>query len=96
MLKKMIIHGLVAAALVGVAAAGYAQTKKDTSHLAPSPAAPSAAPAKSDDIPVVQADTGYVQTIPSRVRKSDHDRDGKYRDRHDSRKRHHSAHEDDD
>jgi len=67
MLGKMIIHGLVAATMIGAAAAVYAQTRNDGyASPAPSQISRAASPDKA-------ADDGYMR--PTGFRFGDHDRD---------------------
>lgn len=93
MLGKMFIHGLVAAAVIGSAAAVYAQAK-DNGYLKPDAGA---ARQVADDRQVV-AERGYV---PDRarergVRSDDRRAEGHYRDGGRHERRHHDDHDDDD
>lgn len=75
MLARMIIQGLVAAALVGAAATVYAQVKEGTGDLSSDPA-PAEAPATAR--PTTPPGDGYLR--PSRERSQDDDDDND--DRH--------------
>jgi hypothetical protein len=89
MLGKMFIHGLVAAILIGSAAAVYAQSK-DNGYLSPA-SAPAATSVKADPRP---AATGYVRPEGGVVR----DRDGKHerKDKRDHERGHDRHHDKDD
>lgn len=98
MLGKMLIHGFVAAAIVGSTAAVYAQAK-DNGYLSPQAAAPKAAEAKAADRAMAAGDDGYIRPN-DRTLTGRQDGEGKHalkserhRDRHD-RKRDHD-HDDD-
>lgn len=94
MLGKMIAHGLVAAALIGSAAAVYAQAKEDNDYLSPAPAAPSAPSGKSANTPVIKVGEGYIQPVLDRFRKGDDHGKGKRRIHDDGRKLHHDKDDD--
>ncbi|MDP1753063.1 MAG: hypothetical protein Q8L22_26720 [Reyranella sp.] len=80
MLGKMMIHGLVAAILIGGAAAVYAQAS-DNGYLSATPVQ-----TRSDSGTVTQDDNGYLR---STTRDGHRDRDGRKHanrsERHDSR-----------
>lgn len=95
MLRKMIIHGLLAAVLIGSAAAVYAQAKVDNGYLSPASAAPSVPSGTSPNSSVAKAGEGYLKPGPNRFCKDDDQGKGKYRDRHDGRKLHHDKDDDD-
>lgn len=87
MLGKMIVHGLVAAALIGAAAVAYAQMSGDaaTSQMPPQTTQPQEAPVKA------------MKEKTERYRKGDDNKYEKYgnyesrdkhRERHESRDRH--------
>jgi hypothetical protein len=63
MLAKMVIHGLVAAILIGGAAAVYAQAK-DNGYLSAAPAQ-----ARTDGVTAAQSDNGYLKSPADGVRK---------------------------
>ncbi|TAN61509.1 MAG: hypothetical protein EPN20_12335 [Magnetospirillum sp.] len=88
MLGKMLIHGLIAATLIGSAAAVYAQGK-DNGYL-PSTAKPAAVSGKLEAPPAGKEADGYVR--PSRDDKRE--RSGKAERHHERHDRHHD--EDDD
>lgn len=80
MLGKMLIHGLVAAALVGSAAAVFAQAK-DNGYLSPTaaPSSPNQATAASaTPLAHVTADNGYIRPTQADLRKSKHDREHRH------------------
>ncbi len=87
MLGKMLIHGLLAAALIGSAAAVYAQAGDVTQDAQGQPQAKVGAtePDKA------QADNGYLR--PTAFWSGDHDRKRGH-DRHDRKRKH--DHDDDD
>lgn len=86
MLGKMIIHGLVAATMIGAAAAVYAQTRNDGyASPAPSQISRAASPDKA-------ADDGYMRPTEFRFRERDDD-DHEYESRRDHERRDH-AHSD--
>lgn len=88
MLGKMLIHGLVAAALIGSAAAAYAQAKDNGYLPAPAPAVQSAKP------DAAKADNGYLRPAAAdlRGRHDDHHdravRSDRDRERHDRKRDH--------
>lgn len=86
MLGKMIIHGLVAATMIGAAAAVYAQTRNDgDASPAPSQISRAVSPDKA-------ADDGYMRPTGLRFRDRDDD-DHEHESRRDHERRDH-AHSD--
>ena len=83
MLGKMIIHGLVAATMIGAAAAVYAQTGNDGYA---SPAPPQTSRAASPD---KAADDGYMRPAGFRSRERDDD-DHEHESRRDHDRRDHA------
>jgi len=89
MLGKMIIHGLVAATMIGAAAAVYAQTRND-GYASPAPSQISRAVS-----PDKAADDGYMRPTGLRFRERNHDDDDhehEFRRDHDRRDRARSDH----
>lgn len=87
MLGKMLIHGLVAAAILGSAAAVYAQVK-DTGNLAPA-----AIPEQRKDVVASEPGDGYLRPTDLNVRvREDERRHGvrseRHRERHDRKRDH--------
>ncbi|MGE5548675.1 MAG: hypothetical protein ACM33T_17350 [Solirubrobacterales bacterium] len=87
MLGKMIIHGLIAATLIGSAAAVYAQAARDTGYLSPTgPSAPTQTSANPDK------DNGYLR--PAMRSEREHDRErGWSRSEHSERRHDGREHE---
>ncbi|PIW29004.1 MAG: hypothetical protein COW30_06025 [Rhodospirillales bacterium CG15_BIG_FIL_POST_REV_8_21_14_020_66_15] len=87
MLGKMIIHGLVAATVIGAAAAVYAQTRNDGyASPAPSQVSRAASPGKA-------ADDGYMRPTGYRSHeRDDDDHEHGFRRGHERRDRVHSDH----
>lgn len=89
MLGKMLIHGLVAAAIIGGSAAVFAQVKDNGYLTAPKPVAETVAEKTGDN--------GYIRPNPQAARKGDdhHRRDGHHdKRRHESHERDHDDHDD--
>lgn len=95
MLGRMLVQGLVAATLIGAAAAVYAQAKGDDGDLSPVSAVPLAPSGSSLNTPVAEAREGYIQPAADGFRQADDCGKEKYRDRQDARKRHRDADDDD-
>lgn len=89
MLGKMLIHGLVAAALVGGAAAVYAQAR-DTGYLSPG-----TAPAASQTKETADALPGDRNARPAFDNFRSRDDDRRHERKYD-RRSHHDRHHDDD
>lgn len=75
MLGKMLIHGLVAAAVVGSAAAVYAQVK-DNGYLTPQ------ATQTDGRAPVEMKDNGYIRPATVQTRRDEDERDRRVRSEH--------------
>ena len=93
MLGKMLIHGLLAAALIGSAAAVYAQAGDVTQTTAMDAQGQPQAKMAATEPDKAQADNGYLR--PTAFWSGDHDRDrDRGHGRHDRKRKH--DHDDDD
>lgn len=89
MLGKMLIHGLVAAAVIGSAAAVYAQTK-DNGYLSPTQPPAKVEPARAAPVgadgyirPAAEQERKFHQSEVKGDAKAEHRRSGRERDHDD-------------